>query len=834
MQNLRQITESSSSSTDLEKTTSDPPSNATTVTVSVVAEAASSPDSSSSSTTSANTMIKNSNVGNGIMKHVPDTVLNDELDHTNIENQITNEQQDYYGSSSYKMFKKILTYRILQQTLRLKRPLEEDQTSPSENRRKFRKRSYSLPNLLATRSNNISSEYDRSSSHYFMKPVNSSNHNEQRNRMARAKSRTKNSNVPPFTLNYNHDNICTIVYNSNNCDRVDDDNYDDYDDDFDDDFDDDDDDSDENYDSDGNRNVESFTYRENTEDNLLPPINLKYLEDLELSQVIRNAQLRHDLIFDPFLKFKPNQDQDQAQAPNDKSYLESQDQSKLYWNFIRVELALSANTSSLSPATHNTLVKKAQSSKLLFNLFETLKKILLTIVPEAKYVPTASSPFNNNNNSQEETHSIFTSIITDFDANLIVQELYLGVFDIPKFSTWITTLLRKCCAPIRDPLIGYIEQNFQSIFTNDDNNTVISISKFVDCLNQIFKILKLMKLDIVNYELRLFRPNLLLYTIDFEKNYFEKLYQFDSCQIMNSTLAWFQENLDNEKKRLILKNEVVEGDNANVSVIPQEKNQFYYRLFLKSVLNLLSCCNIVEKFPEGFFFDFDKLVLLRVDVRQMICQYICKMLYETMVRRDTHISPMDKTYLLSKKATNQVINGIDTIIKNKNGHCKWSNNINSISVQLCYWVQSYYKENINMSASSPSSSSMKLDGKMVEFCNNWLTRQFNPSSKIYTMLENKLLSALEEIIFEGSEINDDGEVNCKFLFSFGIDSPFSMSHRKSAFTNTLNISSGSSKINISNNIPNHPIRNYKHIDNKHPSYYSIKIDPENSILFSFR
>jgi hypothetical protein len=41
---------------------------------------------------------------------------------------------------------------------------------------------------------------------------------------------------------------------------------------------------------------------------LTPPISMSTLHELDLQEVMRNAQLRHDVVFDPSLMFRPNFD----------------------------------------------------------------------------------------------------------------------------------------------------------------------------------------------------------------------------------------------------------------------------------------------------------------------------------------------------------------------------------------------------------------------------------------------------------------------------------------------------------------------------------------------
>ena len=73
---------------------------------------------------------------------------------------------------------------------------------------------------------------------------------------------------------------------------------------------------------------------------------------------------------------------------------------------------------------------------------------------------------------------------------------------------------------------------------------------------------------------------------------------------------------------------------------------------------------------------------------------------------------------------------------------------------------------MSSSSSSSSSSSDCLREEDVQFANSWLTTQFDPASKIYTILEKKLFDSLELEIFKRSQCDDYGSIVDDFLYSF--------------------------------------------------------------------
>ena len=149
--------------------------------------------------------------------------------------------------------------------------------------------------------------------------------------------------------------------------------------------------------------------------------------------------------------------------------------------------------------------------------------------------------------------------------------------------------------PIRDPFLETIEETFKMAHVSN------SVSKFIDALKLTFHTLELMKLDIANHELKLLRPTLLENTIEFEKQYFTVLFENEDPHL-TSSLAWFQDA-------------ILKLDPPVKITFGNIRAKFIYRAFIRCTINLLSCCQIVEKFPGALYFDHSRLMSLRVDVR---------------------------------------------------------------------------------------------------------------------------------------------------------------------------------------------------------------------------
>ncbi|XP_015279441.1 PREDICTED: T-complex protein 11 homolog [Gekko japonicus] len=93
------------------------------------------------------------------------------------------------------------------------------------------------------------------------------------------------------------------------------------------------------------------------------------------------------------------------------------------------------------------------------------------------------------------------------DMELIKQEAEHGALDIPSLTTYILGMMAMLCAPIRDEEIQRLR----------------SISDPVHLLREIFRILDLMKLDMVNFTIQALRPYLQQHSVQYERKKFQEL-----------------------------------------------------------------------------------------------------------------------------------------------------------------------------------------------------------------------------------------------------------------------------------------------------------------------
>ncbi|KAJ3171858.1 hypothetical protein HDU87_008248 [Geranomyces variabilis] len=210
---------------------------------------------------------------------------------------------------------------------------------------------------------------------------------------------------------------------------------------------------------------------------LLPPITRFTLRELELSEILSNAQLRHDLYFDPELQFKPNLDGEKGDQKKEAG--------DLYW--IEVE----------DEVLHGHLWR------LPLLLFE-IRSIIIELLPY-------------NKDRREE-------VDRNLDISLVAQQIEHGVLNALGLVTYLADLLKANCAPARDELVDGMVEECRG-------------GNMVRTLRQCFEVLELMKLDYANHQLHRVRPYVVEHAAEFEWRWFKDQYELGTVKL-DDTMRW--------------------------------------------------------------------------------------------------------------------------------------------------------------------------------------------------------------------------------------------------------------------------------------------------------
>ncbi|KAJ7780622.1 T-complex protein 11-domain-containing protein [Mycena maculata] len=276
---------------------------------------------------------------------------------------------------------------------------------------------------------------------------------------------------------------------------------------------------------------------------LQPPINRNTLKELDLDVIIRNPQLRHDLLFDPGLQFRPTTTRRKTER------------SEKYWAAITCELESGCTCVSFdmrgkphltvcacahvstpclnpvvafSPTLH--VVTLRMPSRIRSLLDEFLEVLLLVIQPLSNVAGAHVSPTK----SQQAEHSAQAAYIRSvFDPVLIEQELKHKLFDPSGLFRAIGLTLQGHCAPMRDHAVELMVQVAQTCAPDGEGSKADAVKAVRMCMD----ILELMKLDIANHQLQTLRPFLMRTSGQFELRSFKNRKSGQGC-CFQKTREW--------------------------------------------------------------------------------------------------------------------------------------------------------------------------------------------------------------------------------------------------------------------------------------------------------
>ena len=407
------------------------------------------------------------------------------------------------------------------------------------------------------------------------------------------------------------------------------------------------------------------------------------MHEIDLHEVLKNPQLRHDILFDPQLQFRPNLDGERGRR--------KKLQAENYWRFIKREIrALLAGSYRLRYSSRNL-----ENSRIGV-MFQALKSILLSLV-SAKDQATVESAL---------------------DIKILMQQLAGQCFDFLAFADWIAGALKMHCAPMRDAWVDKMKRTFHGAVSAPSAPSAgassapgADVDGLVDGLRMLFSILEAMKLDVANHQIRILRPLLCSTAVSFEREYFMNAMKKGRFSLMMA-LLWFRRN----------------------SIVCRSRDTKHVLDY--AVVHLLSCSHMCTEFPNTLGFDHPRLVVLRADIRHLVCTKVCEILYKQMVRENC---PGKFAEMCSEAELVALKKEILSLIVDEKGNSKWTRNLHSLAVHLVSRVCG------------------DLDSKKIDFCFNWLLTQTQPSSAVYKLLEQKIMGRILDALDQNSVVQVQGD-----------------------------------------------------------------------------
>ncbi|XP_068451257.1 T-complex protein 11-like protein 1 [Clinocottus analis] len=109
------------------------------------------------------------------------------------------------------------------------------------------------------------------------------------------------------------------------------------------------------------------------------------------------------------------------------------------------------------------------------------------------------------------------------DMELIRQQVHHGALDLHRLAGYIASTMASLCAPVRDPEVGALR----------------GLGDPVELLREIFRVLGLMKTDMVNFTIQSLRPHLLQQAVQYERAKFQQILDRQPASL-DDTTAWLQ------------------------------------------------------------------------------------------------------------------------------------------------------------------------------------------------------------------------------------------------------------------------------------------------------
>lgn len=207
---------------------------------------------------------------------------------------------------------------------------------------------------------------------------------------------------------------------------------------------------------------------------LIPPISRSTLRELDLTEILRNPQLRHDIVFDPHLMFRPNFDGERGDKKRNAG--------DRYWLALAAEVERGCRCSTWGPmkggemevldcvcaaaglasSAIDVLLQGGRDRMVVDGpsragapvmaappLAARLPSRIPPLVAELKAILLSLLPAP----SQQQGAGSAEQISAVLDEELIAQEVAHGVLDVGALARFLGSTLKMHCAPMRDEAV---------------------------------------------------------------------------------------------------------------------------------------------------------------------------------------------------------------------------------------------------------------------------------------------------------------------------------------------------------------------------------------------
>ncbi|KAL4069876.1 T-complex protein 11-domain-containing protein [Scleroderma yunnanense] len=516
---------------------------------------------------------------------------------------------------------------------------------------------------------------------------------------------------------------------------------------------------------------------------LHPLINRQTLKELDLAAILRNPQLRHDLLFDAGLQFRPT------------SGRRKRELSDRYWRAVAQELetgctcvsfdiqwrpcdplcvcrrvAIPAQNPILTYSASRRILTLRMPSRLRPLLTEFLEVLLFVIQPLTSISDAYANP--STFQAQIERHAAQAAHLRSvFDPDLIQQELQHDLFDPSGLFIVIGQTLKSHCAPMRDRAVDAMVEVAKTCAPGGGGSKADAVKAVRMCLD----ILELMKLDIANHQLQTLRPFLIDSSGQYELKAFKG--RKGPSSSLEITRKWIMSSHHCLLTSPILSHPSFSSGSFDYRHLSQ--SQKTYISALKGLADLVfdppspapspapacssgsavaapsSMCPL-PLYPETTYLDSARLLVLAADAADTAAMYMFLLLYRQLVFSDSGDSsaPRDQSRVNHAELL-RLKKEIRDISSSHLGHCfkygnldgsdsavdrdKWCKLKQDIVLQVALRA----KEARTSTDINPSALPTHVpDERLLKLAEGWSDTHIRPNSPLSTMLKNRVRDAV--------------------------------------------------------------------------------------------
>ncbi|POR38136.1 Protein SOK1 [Tolypocladium paradoxum] len=303
-----------------------------------------------------------------------------------------------------------------------------------------------------------------------------------------------------------------------------------------------------------------------------PPVTRSTLSELDVSKIIHNPKLRHDINFDPELHFRPNLDGDKGRK--------KQDRANLFWRTLREELSLFLTDRLTFYSKHGE-----RNDWTLPALLKAVKEIIQTLVP------------------QRDRQFLDEGL----NVELLMQQFHKGIADLEKLALWLSRVLKSHCAPMRD---DWVDAMYTQLSNGNRNS---NLDELVTGMRSLLSVLEAMKLDVANHQIRCLRPVLIEDTTHFEQKFFLRKIQSRKVDVSGAQ-QWYR---DADRR--------YSPSTGNTSQAFGDMGVFF-----EAMTRLILPSTAEKHVPSTFLFDEERIMKLRSDMLDAINLDVCMRMYKDL------------------------------------------------------------------------------------------------------------------------------------------------------------------------------------------------------------